>query len=487
MKIQGTTIKSDKEQSGVEVNFGRVLKFEIGNLVYEFSPLKKDSLTPRLEATINCRPQVGAGMKDMSVPGFTAKLTIYNPGTDLFNLLANNKRLPSQKTVGDTLQKNTQKVIKRPSVKVSAGYWDYENKTEKYTTIFNGFLNTSSYYRKGVDAVMELWCANVEMSYQSYANLIGTPVTGDERTRLQQILDNRKNLSDISYKAAIKTLIQNLAKKRQPKVNTGESPLLDTILNRTAKQENMSPIEDNSSVTDEERKSDEWIQLHPIAVPYIGPDNYPSDEILSGVMNTGISNEFTIYTGKPDDDTLKAQLTKLLKNFPGGEVAYAADYETKGEVFHWYFWYVKGEGGGVENTKSVPKTKTTVIEDFQNFIEAPVCNGNGQLVMKMMFNPDCRPQYSIMLLWDKYKTNTILNPLDKIQGGQVTTTAGYYGPLMQLGRYSMVVKALSGKDEGDIFNTEMTIISVVHDLSTTGSKWFSTVTTAGLDMSKVRL
>ncbi len=482
MRIQGRTITNDKIQSGVEVRFGRVLRFDVGGVVYEFNPMKESKLTPRLEAVVNCKPQIEGGMRT-DTPGFSAKLTIYNPGADLFSLVQNNTALFANKSKLENALSNKTAItnINRPRVNVYAGYWDYENKKEEVTQIFSGYLNSSSYYRKGVDTIMELWCHNIKLSVDDFARTI--PYSGSGESRVEQILANRANVSkDTSYLSTVKTLIKDIAETRSPRPTISGAAFLDRL---DLFNKNQDSQQKNPPLTEEEKNSTGWIKLNFIIGAYVdSKTEYNADRTLAMAFNSGIPKNFTYYKGERSDVTLEQQIRNLLKNFPGGAVSFKREDDVRDGSFNWFFWYVGGAGGSFNST--VEKTRTIVLEDFQNFLEAPVCNGNGQIVMKMLFNPQIIPMHNIMLTWDQYKTGNILNLGDKVQGGQVNAAMAYYSPLIQSGRYSSVVYALTQSSNGDIFNVPMKVVGVVHDLSTTTSKWNTTVTTSGLDFSQVK-
>lgn len=489
MKVEGYTsyLNSDNNTNSVEVNFGRVMKFVISgaglSTVYEFSPLKNETLTPRLEALVNCRPQVGSGM-NTSMPGFSAKLTIYNPGEDIIKILTNTARFPQKDKIATNTIYRATKGMGRPSVQVYAGYWDFEHEKENYNGIFTGYLNSSSLYRKGVDTILEMWCHNVEMTNKNFSTWIAD--NASESEKLDQLNDNTRVVSGgTSYLNAIRTLIKTLAHRRSRHIiSQVEAPFTSYGTNN---QPEVSPREDPNDdglVTSDERNRDDWIEIFTTTKAYTGPSEiYTADsDLMNDLKSTAIPKDFKFYNAgsEGDDVVLEQQLKELLKTFPYGSVKFEPEYVAFSNRFRWYFWRPTGGSSGSSSSSSASgSSKTHVIEDFQNFIEPPTCNGNGQIVMRMMFYPALVPMDNIMLRWDQYKTNTIIS--DKVQGGMVNASMGYYAPLIQAGRYSLSVYALTQSTTGDIFNEPMKMVSVIHDLSTTSSKWSTTVTTAGLD------
>lgn len=529
------------KQNGIDYNFGRMLKIVLwkpgtvygseapGSVAYEveFCPYIDPAKCPKIEATITDLPSADKDDK----PGFSADVVIYNPHPDLVQLIAQNATWILRTEEADKLRGAAQEKIKaevntrlqdfyktRLQVSVYAGYWTGESTGAPvgYVNVFRGYLNESSFFRQGQENILAIRCHDINMSDNSTKAIADT---------VTQVLDSTADDVTQSVKEAQKRYAGYVSwDKTFKKFVVGFAPQAETVTTSTGLPANL-PVTDRT--TDEElvsmfgqyykvyyvksRSAFEKLQARNLSdiTSDVIDENLKNQMESIGWWNTRYSLDLRAKNGEwgnksslPDWTTFHAnasnrgQALNTLCTFSNARVAYHR-YETPVDNKIIYIVYRLGSVAGKPVKAELADVK---IWNYQNLLETPSVAGNGQMTIKMMFNPECRCWRTLSLILSEELTNKQgFASLDKIIGetskGKLVrdengnliaslksqTGIGFAAPINQLSG-TMSVNALRTqiKDAikgGYMFNTGFPIVNVVHKLTTHDSAWMTTVKT----------
>lgn len=446
-----------KSQDGQEYCMDRIMRVTVkgpsGTRVMEYCPNADKKLCVKMEATLKYLPM---SQPKNNRPGFSAVVKIYNPPADLITIIDKHANWP----IGYAGQGAAAKYYRgRCSVLVEAGYWNYDAKDGRdYKRLFEGKLNTSAYYRKGVDDILELYYHNIELTDDEVGSM--TTVAKVASSNYQSTLYEDSKASNPEgkiYGSADKSwhglMWELISRHNNEIVDT------DNIITK------LQAIRDGTLGNPE-------FLIHYIMAPSdpLNPEDGAQRDMSLEKETANVNTKRLVLNGI----TFRDQIQEMCDFFPKG-LRYSI--KAKGNTGHYYFWRV-GVGKAANNNWQT--TDKLVIYNYQNLLEAPSVDGTGCLTVKMMFNPNAIAGHGIELRWvDGLKIGSAIS--DYTQGAASTAQLKNYYPSLQAGRYSVQVKALQyARDQqgkGDIFNIPFKIGYVTHTLSTHGAAWHTQVKT----------
>lgn len=483
--------------NGVEYRMNRILRVTVvasdgvdgdgkprqAEHVIEFCPWENENLNARMEVTAKEVPIVNSRHNG---PGFSAKIKIYNPPLDLLTTINNHISWSIQSKNLDAYYKE------RCRVYVDAGYWEDKAKTKKpddkkeetqnkggsnYTRIFSGWLNTSAYYRKGVDNVLEMFCHSIQILDQENQEMIKA-IKNISQESYSKVVYNEKKQSPLvggkqkSWEDMLLEIIQKYAPLKAPKTIWGQ------LKTDRARNLLLAPV----PVTAEDRTDIKKFVSFPINYIYEPTDTRNPEGVKK--TNQALANQArTMNTEKwvINGGTFEEKIQQMCDRFPGG-LRWVEDKSYDDGKNRYYFWLPAGQPVTWNKKKTnVPiqaSDPDIIFYNFQNFLEVPSIDGAGQLKIKMMFNPAVRPNNKIQLKWvDNLTHNGVISPLTK--GINTTAQSGQYYPSLQGGQYSIYAAAILNTN-GDIFNTVYTATYITHTLHTHSNTWSTEIKTSAL-------
>lgn len=491
-------------------NFDRVMKLTFYGLdknapsavTYEFAPLSDERKTPRLEAVIN---DIVHGNKIANRPGYTAEITVYNPGDSLSTILAYNTKFTQDYVEKDTQnwqkqlagnQKQANEVLEkyyrnRIRVKVECGYWNHEGGFADYKTMFDGYINSYVNYLKGNDMIAKFYCHDYDASAldkQTFVKSLGGEIDKKalESDMEKQIQDSiQKSGKGKTWHMMFGNLVR-LYQEIKPKKQTIEETF--SLAPGTLIQQNpemstgiMEPV------TEDDRNNTDWFTI----LYVMGPNKKDKpDYILENRLSRMDVSSFTTSAS-----FLENMLNDLVC-YQNADVEWEVDYEyTPGRVT--FFVWPTGEG----NRTVTAGSADIRIVNYQNVLESPTVSSNGSLQIKMFLNPECIPGKSIGLFLDRgIGAETTTGDALVVQAGaglnEVLAPGGNISPYAGaqiLGAKTSAVYTLNQADEfatnnGYMFNLGFPIIQAKHEVSTHGKEWYTTVKTipcySGLNLKR---
>lgn len=445
-----------KGTDGVEYNLNRILRVKIAGSsseVIEYCPYDKEYLCPNIDAIIKYLPSF-TGKNGR--PGFSAKVTIYNPPQTTLNIIGGKISWPIGLGNGNANEKTVRDYYKtKCRVTIEAGYW--KDGKREYNKMFSGYLNTSAYYRKGPNNILELYCHNIELTPSDINRM-----TSSKRIDQSSVVTNTYAVWGISsdkQQLLCEEWIDNVIKKFETK----KAPVAG---------QSVSIIDNTVSVTEEDRKKNgrPFYEIH-----YIEPPKdriHPKNGEVSDVGLAALVQGTTLINFIPNGGTFEAKMQEICDAFPG-TLRWVADYEFLDGKTRYYFWQPKGTG--TDQSSDPLKRGDLIIYNFQNLIEVPSIDGSGCFTVKMMFNPDAWPLKRLILMWDEKLSFGNISPLTK--GVATSAQLGQFYPSLQAGLYNAQTYALTRKNNGSVFNQRYTIAYVTHHLSSRGNAWSTEVKT----------
>lgn len=459
---------------GVKYQLDRILRVTVrgrNTVVIEYCPLDDGRLNAHIDATIKYLPAV---QSKNNRPGFSAKVTIFNPPKELIGLINKHLDWPIGKKSAKQYYNG------RCNVTIDAGYWNHESTDGRdYTTVFSGWLNTSAYYRKNTDEIVEMYCHNIELTDQEISSLV--PSRNVRLSGYQQdVYDSTKGESlygttNMTWQSYIENVIRRFETEKTPR-----RTLISTI-----QSQNMSL--DNSRVTQADRDKGFTPDGWDISLQYIMPPQDVANPGRGAMPDESLRQEMVgqveginpkgMVANAP---TFRGKMQQIAEYYPG-TLRWTAVYSNPDGRTRYYFWRpsVGVDKSNYDASQAVRNSYAVVIYNFQNMLQAPSIDGAGCFHLKMMFNPKVRAGGAIELRWDdKFRSNAAL--LSETQGVSTSAQLGQFYPSLQGGRYNLQVYALGAnyaKKNGDIFNTPFNVGYVTHVLSTHGSSWYTEVKT----------
>ena len=434
--------------------------------IIEYCPLADSRLNARIDAKIEDRPVVNSKNDN---PGFSAKITIYNPSPEVLK-----KVNVHAQWVLDYKGKTAESYNRsRCVVKVEAGYYDkdkYPKDGRGYTNIFEGKLNTSSYYRKGVDNILELLCHDIDLS----------------GTEIQSLIKEGEGKIDTVKNVWAQTIVKALDSKKKLIGMPGHSwdEFMTLMIDQYGIKGHYSVINDSigamSRIIKDAGKGTTGRGTQ-FDMFYIKPPSntvHPSDGMVIDRELAGWADNLDVKGVVINKAKFRDKITELCSYFPG-DMRSAIDDSSYVTRPSYYFWL---GGSGKTGTKSNDATrpqKIVKIYNFQNLLQVPSVDGAGCFTIKMLFNPQIVPRCGIELKWDpNYK---LLNAIsDPIGGVQSTTSIGNYYPSLQGGDKLFQVASLTAQTDGYLFNQVYIAGNVIHNLSTHTNNWYTETKTVAL-------
>lgn len=494
---------------GIDVNFDRIMRitFWYGagttgaeTVVMEYAPRDNEAYCPNMKVSIKdiLNPTSKNGL-----PGYTAEITIVNPHPDVLRILANHVTwLLDYNGEADKLKNETRKASGTPAeqqaqsttnlldfyasrvrVRVEAGYWN-EGKRD-YTLIFEGYVNSNSWYRKGVDNILVLAAYNIDIMQMS-ANAIKDVgdlqklTTETARRHASDSLREREKRSGkgtASWLDMARKLVLNFSTHRpNPAYVTGETPVIVAPYLEVKPAERKDPFWYKIKVIYTPREKDKFNE--PLWQKLFGTDVdkfYTTAGSLDNML-WDLCTYKNVNVNYEIDDTWEQGIRTLFVYPRGAEIA-----------------YVDGNSADIQ------------IINYQNLLEAPAAEASGALNIKMLFNPVCKPGKSIALILDKSKGSSSgmaadaavtsagvgLNDGVSFSGGATPYTPTIQGA-SSVTIYSEELQAFNDErieadkvTRGYLFNTGFPILEATHTLETRGKTWMTNIKTIPMNVGIV--
>lgn len=473
----------------INYNFGRILRVTVSateggkekQLVIEYCPMADERLNARIDVTEREVPIVNSKHNG---PGFSAQVKIYNPPVELITMINQHANWSLQNTNLDEYYAG------RCWVTVDAGYWDSQkaanakkiegtsetdeqNKKEAgrdYNNLFGGWLNTSAYYRKGVDNILEMFCHKIRILDSENQEMIQAAQvikSGYSEVVFREKMDSPAVGSDSKgWDRMMREIITKYAEVKAPKNSLG------ALRAQSTRSASLAPVD----VTPEDRTDiNKFYYFNYIYEPSNLSDiegvKRPDPDLKRQAETMNTSGY--VINGK----TFYEKIQEMCDRFPG--LRYHEDLTYNDGYSRYYFWLPAGGSGRKANTtnRSLPSTDApdVTIYNFQNLLQVPSIDGAGCFTIKMLFNPGIKPNNKLMLKWaDELAHNRVISPLTK--GVATTAKIGQYYPSLQGGVFSAQVAARL-ETNGYLFNVSYTVAYITHRLSTHTSSWSTEVKT----------
>ena len=516
-----------------EFNFGRMLKVILwqpqgsgsgpgdGRVAYEleFNPMLSPDKVARMEATVTDLPSADQDDK----PGFSADVTIYNPDDDLLTLIARNAKwlLNAQEVEqmnGASLEKVRQVVqtnIKdyynsRLRISIYAGYYTGTSggETLGYKNIFTGYVNETSFFRRAQDNILIIRAHDINIDSMDRKALTNTALqlinqTADEVLEMVEEAELQFN-GYYSWDKTFKKFVVSFAPGAET-VYSGSGVPMTLLQPDTPNDAEYVSLFDQFYKVYYVTSPNAFEQLHAAKLSDIKPSVI--DTQLKNQMESpywwsqagmpALPNKEGVFggaSGTPDwskyrgHGATRGRALNDLCSFSNARVAYRVYKEPIDNKIIYLVYRIS-----TANTKPVRGEYANVqIFNFQNLLETPSVAGNGQMSVKMFFNPDCHCHATLALMLDDRYNGVvgyadISKVLRKDQNGNYigslasSSGAGQFHPLTQLSGTQSVNALRSQSNEwlkaGYMFNTGFVIINVVHKLTTHDSAWTTEVKT----------
>lgn len=499
--------------NGVDVNFDRIMRVTLWygqapedstsnntvapqTVIIEYAPLDNAIYCPNIEAKITdiTNPNNKNGQA-----GFTAEVKIINPDDAVQRIIANHinwvidgstfenfkQQLMADDGTNPDSETNdllTKYYENRVNIRIEAGYWEKGGKIiydkdgnvvgdtrRAYTLLFSGVVNSSVFYRQNVDNIMILECQNWDYNQINLNAIkkslgITEAVNNNAETYIQMALEEQKkrNGSDaFTWDLMAQKLIRNFSVSRpDPSYKTGS-----TVKNYTP----------GRIVTSADRKRTDWYGVKYIYTPR--NKNKANEELRYKLQHLDTTRFYTVAT------TLTDMLYEL-SCWKDANVNFMIDDEyMKGRRI--LFVWPRGEEIKFTNAKDAD----VQIINYQNLLESPSVTGSGSLNIRMMLNPDCKPQKSLALrLDDSFGTDQATGDSSVIKANQglreSLSFAGNPSPYVATiqGAYALSIYTQQlGRDDvqnkGYLFNTGFPILRCIHTIATRSNKWETLVQT----------
>lgn len=487
---------------GINVNFDRIMRvtFWYGataggaeTVISEFAPLDNEAYCADMKVTVTdiINPTIKNGL-----PGFTAQITITNPHPSILRILANHVTWmldytkaadPTRKLIGTPTEKAAQSnqnlldyYSSRVKVRVEAGYWN-DGKRD-YNLIFEGYVNSNSWYRKGTDNILVLAAYNIDITQLSAnaikdVGVLGTNVKENVLAYAQESLKEREKRSGqntAGWMAMARKLVLGFSVDRpNPAYAPGST---------------VGPNAPYIQVTNADRNNPNWYKIKPIYTP-----RRKSEENLPLWHKLQALKVDRFYTTAGNLDTMISELA----NFNGADVNFEIDDRWEQGIRTLFVW---PRGAEIKPTKG--EDAEIQIINYQNILEAPAITADGSLNVKMFFNAACRPGLALSLMLTEKQGSLSGQSGDSavIQAGRgLNDTLSFSGapnpyyPATQgaqsLSLYSQELEAVNQErlkqdsvTRGYMFNTGFPMREITHTLATRGNDWMTTVKTIPMNV-----
>ena len=478
-----------RSPSGINYNLDRILRVTVlanpktdenGNkvpeqCVVEYCPMDNEKLNAKIDVTIKEIPVVN----DIhNTPGFSAIVKIYNPPPELISMI--NYHAPWVLSHGSIDSYYAQ----RCTVIIDAGYWNHDSRNgREYTRVFGetgkGWLNTSAYYRKGVDNILEMYCHNIRLNAQDVTKMTAAPEVSKynyQKAQYQKIKTSVAGNSSKPWDTLVRETIKQYAEFKAPLSLVGD------MFSKTKGGLGQSEVTNSTvlpvRVTPEDRKSPtDFFEIKYIMEPrdVNNPESSKPDMSIELVAKDASTAGIV-----PDGKTFEERMLLLCRRFPGG-LRYTASYQFQDGKTRYYFWQPEGTTIKPKNKESATwgnNKPDFTIYNLQNCLEVPSVDGAGCFTIKMMFNPRIKPNSGLRLAWsDDMGMGQAIS--DLLEGISTGAQIGQYYPSLQAGKYQANIAALRN-DNGYLFNRTFRVSFITHTLSTHTNKWSTEAKTTSL-------
>lgn len=462
--------------NGYTYNFNRMLRVTISDgtssQVIEYCPLADERLNPRIDAVIKCMPLV---VNKNNRPGFSAKIVIYNPGEKVLELINKHITWP----IGDKTQAEYYRG--RCRVKLDAGYYDKSaaNPRGGYSdlgALGAWWLNSSAYYRKGVDNILELWCHELQLTDQEIQN-VTTAAETRKTTYTGAIVAKKRERGFVGSKDILWDMALALTIRKHAPL---KAPLGSTVYESTESQ--MTLLTTVPTASDRSGKTKFFVLQYiqqPIDETQPGIDAQPDHELE--LMAQGEPTQGMVLNGS----TFSEKIGELINFFPVPIVIREDMGYTDGLTRYWIWRPRKGDGSlsASDDGEKKEHKHIVTIYNFENMLQVPSVDAAGCFTAKMMFNPAMRPNVYLRLAWsDDYRSGQAIS--NYTEGVSTSSSFAQYYPTLQGGKYQAQVKTLKYRtnknSNGYLFNEAYKIGYVTHTLSTHTNSWYTEVKTLAI-------
>lgn len=500
--------------NGTQVNFDRIVRVTLWYGQAPASTTSTDTVTPQtvileyapLDNPLFC-PNIEAKITDITNPlnkngqaGWTAEVTLTNPDDASRRIIANHMNwIMGDSTFKDFLKKLeaadsfeqlneesddllTKYYENRVHIRVEAGYWEKTGQLiydangnvigdtrRAYTTLFQGIVNSSVFYRKGVDDIMTLECHNFDtnqINLNAIKQSVGLRQSVENNMEMYYLMAederNKHNGRDAwTWDLMAQKLIRNFSTTR---------PDPDYKTNSTIR--NYTPVRLVSSA---DRKRTDWYAVKYIYTPR--DKDRENNELRVRLQNLDTSRFYTVAA------TLTDMLSDLA-NWKDANVSFMIDDEYRKGRRVLFVW---PRGEEIKFTSA--KEADIQIVNYQNLLESPAVNGSGSLNIRMMLNPECKPLRSLALrLDDSFGLDQATGDSSVIRANQglreSVSFAGNPSPMVAavqgayaLSIYSQQIGREDVQNKGYLFNIGFPILRCTHTIQTRGNKWETQVQT----------
>lgn len=472
-------------------NFDRVVRLtlfnpndldENGNLrnviILEYDPLsetevdgkkvKKETSVARIDFEVT---NIGPKNRNQK-PGFTADIILYNVTDNVSQAIAQNGDFGEYEDISNPSKREESYknfLERRLQCKLEAGYSNGSGEATTQT-LFQGYVNSSFSFRKGVDRVTHLMCFNSDDTSAQFpeTSTLDSKINYNEKTEQERF---EESFSATTWDSMFKNqvIFKTLSRPATAHYEGG--------FFKTRQVSNYSRV-----VTVLERipsNFDEWFKLEYVTKP----NSTTIDKSLESKMKN--FNVKGFYTSKKDLDSSLFDLC----SYNGLNLGWGMKLDPEGKDNRWI--YQVWETGNGKIMDSGDKADIQIV-NYYGLVDNPTINGNGNLTLKMMLYPDAEPYQTVsLLIKDTGETAKDFSySYESINAASLTQTqqnvagslsSGNFTALVQ-GPYAIQVFAKDKKSKGYMFNKAYTIIKVVHKGSTHSKEWYTTLTTIPLAM-----
>lgn len=495
--------------NGLEFDFGRVMEvaFEKNGAVVSricHNPQYDKALCGRIEAEVTDMP---SAHKD-DQPGFSAKITIYNPSRELLTLIASNSKWMTDYARIEPGMSAAEKTKELDRVKndydnnrlkcsVYAGYFKADRPSYMGDKLINGYVNGSSFVMRGRDEVLivEVHDINFISTSDKVSFASSTLLKSDDFELEWKKESDEKRKGARTFDSTFKKYVRLF----QPDRLNGSTAVINVPgVEQPQKAENpaMTRI-----VSDADRTTTTWFKVlyvqsreafmraiinapYTESSPSINKVLYPKLEALC--KDPEVKNGMDYKNFYTTADNIDGMLTELCRAAP---VRVTWDRVWDNVSVLTFIVYPIGR-----DKNFVPGDKAAIkIWNYQNLLSAPSIDGSGMMTIKMLYNPVCTTRVTIALMLSSTlgRGNNVapvsFRAGDRLLGTAESTAANaVYSATNQITGTQVVEslrRDLAKKGEADadlrgyMFNTGFPIIRVIHKLSTHSNDWSTTVRT----------
>lgn len=462
--------------NGYTYNFNRMLRVTISDgstsQVVEYCPLADEKLNPRIDVVIKCMPLV---VNKNNKPGFSAKITLYNPGEEILGLINKHITWP----IGNKTQAEYYRG--RCRVTVDAGYYEKgaANPRGGYSNmgaLGSWWLNSSAYYRKGVDNILELWCHELQLTDDEIQDI--TKAVETKKVNYSKAIVEKKKergfvgSNGVTWDMALELVIRKFAPLK--------APLGSTVYESSEAQ--MSLLTTVPTATDRSGKT-KFFKLQYIQQPV--DESQPRIDAKADHELELLAQKESTRGLVINGSTFSEKIGELIDYFPVPVVVREDMGYTDGMTRYWIWRPRKGDGSlsASDSGEKKEHKQIVTIYNFENMLQVPSVDASGCFTAKMMFNPALRPNVYLKLAWsDDYRSGQAIS--NYTEGVSTSSTFANYYPTLQGGKYQAQVKALRYKKMpnslGYLFNEAYKIGYVTHTLSTHTNSWYTEVKTLAI-------